>query len=47
MLMRKCENGGFSKKRREWNDPKLAEVWRRQWSVLVNKTLRKTDTKTQ
>jgi hypothetical protein len=41
LTMRKCENGGFSKKKaREWNDPKLAEVWRRQWSVLVNKTLR-------
>lgn len=41
LTMRKCENGGFSKKKaREWNDPKLAEVWRRQWSVLVNKTLK-------
>lgn len=41
LTMRKCENGGFSKKKaREWNDPKLAEVWRRQWAVLVNKTLR-------
>lgn len=41
LTMRRCENGGFSnKKERSWNDPKLAEVWRRQWSVLVNKTLR-------
>lgn len=41
LTMRKCENGGFSKKKaREWNDPKLAEVWRRQWSVLVNRTLK-------
>ncbi|MDV2020718.1 MobQ family relaxase, partial [Escherichia coli] len=41
LTMRKCENGGFSKKKaREWNNPKLAEVWRRQWAVLVNKTLR-------
>lgn len=42
LTMRKCENGGFSKKKaREWNDPKLAEVWRRQWALIVNKTLRK------
>jgi len=41
LTMRKCENGGFSKKKaREWNDPKLAEVWRRQWALIVNKTLR-------
>ena len=41
LTMRKCENGGFSnKKERSWNDPKLAELWRRQWSVLVNKTLK-------
>ena len=41
LTMRKCENGGFSKKKaREWNDPKLAEVWRRQWSVFVNRTLK-------
>ncbi|BDS28264.1 hypothetical protein KAM576c_48830 (plasmid) [Enterobacter asburiae] len=39
--MRKCENDGFSKKKaREWNNKELAEVWRRQWAVLVNKTLR-------
>ncbi|HHS9727233.1 TPA: MobQ family relaxase [Raoultella planticola] len=41
LTMRKCEKEGFSKKKaREWNDQKLAEVWRRQWAVLVNKTLR-------
>ncbi|WP_412530921.1 MobQ family relaxase [Enterobacter roggenkampii] len=41
LTMRKCENGGFSKKKaREWNNKDLAEIWRRQWSVLVNKTLR-------
>jgi len=41
LTMRKCENGGFSnKKAREWNDPKLCEIWRRQWAVIVNKTLR-------
>lgn len=41
LTMRKCENGGFSKKKaREWNNKDLAEVWRRQWAVLVNKTLR-------
>lgn len=46
LTMRKCENGGFSKKKaREWNDPKLAEVWRRQWSVLVNKTLKENGNK--
>ncbi|HBX3881206.1 TPA: hypothetical protein MHZ99_28340 [Klebsiella pneumoniae subsp. pneumoniae] len=39
--MRKCENGGFSKKKeREWNNKDLAEIWRRQWSLIVNKTLR-------
>ncbi|PAT22293.1 hypothetical protein CJ307_33960, partial [Klebsiella quasipneumoniae] len=27
-------------KAREWNNKDLAEVWRRQWAVLVNKTLR-------
>ena len=41
LTMRKCENDGFSKKKaREWNNKDLAEVWRRQWAVLVNKTLR-------
>ena len=41
LTMRKCENDGFSKKKaREWNNKELAEVWRRQWAVLVNKTLR-------
>lgn len=41
LTMRKCENGGFSKKKaREWNNKDLAEIWRRQWSLLVNKTLR-------
>lgn len=41
LTMRKCENGGFSKKKeREWNNKDLAEIWRRQWSLIVNKTLR-------
>lgn len=41
LTMRKCENGGFSnKKERSWNNKDLAEVWRRQWAVLVNRTLR-------
>lgn len=41
LTMRKCENDGFSnKKERSWNNKDLAEVWRRQWAVLVNKTLR-------
>ncbi|MCP5586521.1 MobA/MobL family protein [Klebsiella pneumoniae] len=41
LSMRRVNEKGFdNKKAREWNDPKLAEVWRRQWSVLVNKTLR-------
>ncbi|MCX2472591.1 MobA/MobL family protein, partial [Citrobacter freundii] len=41
LTMRKCENDGFSKKKaREWNNKELAEVWRRQWSLVVNKTLR-------
>ncbi|HGB9734552.1 TPA: MobQ family relaxase [Escherichia coli] len=41
LTMRKCENEGFSKKKeRCWNNKDLAEIWRRQWSLLVNKTLR-------
>lgn len=41
LTMRKVNKDGFlNKKSREWNDPKLVEVWRRTWAVLVNKTLR-------
>lgn len=41
LTMRRVTEKGFdSKKERRWNDPKLAEIWRRKWSVLVNKTLK-------
>ncbi|MWF62437.1 hypothetical protein GQE75_25240, partial [Escherichia coli] len=41
LTMRKVNKNGFlNKKSREWNDPKLVEVWRRAWAVLVNKKLR-------
>ncbi|EGD1873839.1 MobA/MobL family protein [Escherichia coli] len=41
LTMRKVNKNGFlNKKAREWNDPRLVEVWRRSWAVLVNKTLR-------
>lgn len=41
LTMRKVNKYGFlNKKSREWNDPKLVEVWRRSWAVLVNKALR-------
>ena len=41
LTMREIENGDFSKKKnREWNKKENVEIWRRSWSVSINKYLR-------
>jgi len=40
LTMREVSEEGFLKKNREWNDKKNIEIWRRSWSVLVNKSLK-------
>lgn len=41
LTMREIENDGFSKKKnREWNNKNKVEIWRRSWSVSINKYLR-------
>lgn len=41
LTMREIEGNEFSpKKNREWNDKNKVEIWRRSWSVSVNKSLR-------
>ena len=41
LTMREIENSKFSsKKNREWNNKNKVEIWRRSWSVSVNKYLR-------
>lgn len=41
LTMREIENGDFSKKKnREWNKKENVELWRRSWSVSINKYLR-------
>ncbi|HIE8662848.1 TPA: MobQ family relaxase, partial [Klebsiella variicola subsp. variicola] len=43
LTMRDVSEQGFLNKNREWNDKKNMEIWRRSWSVLVNKALREND----
>ncbi|AOR64260.1 MobQ family relaxase [Pectobacterium wasabiae] len=41
LTMREVNEAGFlPTKNRDWNDKKNVEIWRRSWSVLVNKKLR-------
>ncbi|EKJ2000777.1 MobA/MobL family protein [Salmonella enterica] len=41
LTMREIENDGFSKKKnREWNKKENVDIWRRSWSVSINKYLR-------
>ncbi|MEY0655994.1 MobQ family relaxase [Providencia rettgeri] len=36
--LREVNSAGFGNKKREWNYPELAEIWRKKWSYEVNKT---------
>ncbi|MEY0159423.1 MobQ family relaxase [Providencia manganoxydans] len=38
LTMREVNSAGFGNKVREWNNPKLVEIWRKKWSYEVNKT---------
>lgn len=38
--MREVTSAGFGNKKREWNYPELAEIWRKKWSYEVNKTFK-------
>lgn len=39
ILMRELTPDGFGKKVREWNNPRLLEVWRESWAAHVNAAL--------
>lgn len=40
LTMREVTSAGFGNKKREWNYPELAEIWRKKWAYEVNKTFR-------
>ncbi|MEQ5740543.1 MobQ family relaxase [Providencia rettgeri] len=45
LTMREVNSAGFGNKVREWNNPKLAEIWRKKWAFEVNKKFKELNIK--
>lgn len=45
LTLREVNSAGFGNKVREWNNPKLVEIWRKKWAFEVNKTFQELNIK--
>lgn len=45
LTLREVNENGFGNKKREWNYPELAEIWRKKWAFEVNKTFQELNIK--